>query len=79
MSYYQGRTARTIGLTSRAAHRGAPTTPLLHAVSRSLPRASRTGKNYAAVCGTSVAVVVDQPFMPGAARACRKCSKAISS
>lgn len=46
---------------------------LRHAISQGLPRASRTGLNYRAVCGASVPHVNHTEFEPEHARACKAC------
>lgn len=65
--YYVGTTGRAIT--------GAVTGPLRHAIPATLPMASRTGRNYRAVCGASVRNVdTARVFDNGHDRACRRCA-----
>jgi hypothetical protein len=74
--YFEAWTMRGVSL-SRFDRPGPA--PLKHALSESMPKASRTGKNYRAVCGASVGNVSARAFVAGLARSCRKCAKAIES
>lgn len=55
--------------------RSGPLGPLRHAVARGLPKASRTGRNYSAMCGASVAYITEEGFDVRHPRACRDCVK----
>lgn len=58
-----------IGITGRPS-----ANPIRHAVDSVPPKASRTGKNFRAICGASVAEVLDGAFSFHHPRSCKKCA-----
>lgn len=63
-TYLTGTTRRSTGTDLE---------PLRHAVERHRPRASRTGRNYRALCDASVRDLSLETWDPDHARACRAC------
>lgn len=71
--------AYSVAWTARNGGRGAArrSGQLLHAVGHRPPRASATGRNVLAVCGTSVLPGTAGPFDEDAQRACPKCRRIV--
>lgn len=63
-----------MGYAAHTGRGGSNDGPLYHDVPVSLPKASRTGKNYRAKCGASVKKLTNLMFGEINGRRCRKCS-----